>query len=158
MARRRTDYASPAFRHLRDGEYLLQGATSDARRRMNADQLFGLAWECALKAIMVGLGMPMDRPRPVYGRVLGPMPRRKADFVHANKVLPRFTHYANGRAQAHYAAQLGAANPFADWKVDQRYLNDGRYPGRRVVEGHQRAARIGMGVLQQAIMDGVVRP
>ncbi|MEZ4468589.1 MAG: hypothetical protein R3F43_30165 [bacterium] len=158
MARRRTDYASPAFRHLRDGEYLLQGATTDPHRRMNADQLFGLAWECALKAVTVGFGMRMDVPKRVYRRILGRMPKRKADFVHADKVLPRFLHYANGRAQAQYAAQLGAANPFADWKVDQRYLNDGPYPGLLVVKGHQRAACIGIGVLRQAIIDGVVSP
>lgn len=47
------DYGDSADRHWLDAELLRGG-----RRTNNADQLYGLAAECALKAIMVRLGAP----------------------------------------------------------------------------------------------------
>lgn len=163
MARRRNDFASAAFRHFRDGEYLL--ADTQVDRRLNADQLYGLAWECALKALMIGFGMAMVPGRPIYGQVpawqLPPRPRgSKGDWVHADDALDRLHHHATGRAQVRYLAQLPppSDNPFADWKVDQRYLRDGRLPGRRTVEQHRSAARQADGLLRLAILDNFIRP
>ncbi len=46
-----TDFSDAADRHFHDGELL-----RTHRRWANADHLFGFATECALKAIMLGLG------------------------------------------------------------------------------------------------------
>jgi hypothetical protein len=46
-----TDYKNAACRHYEDAEILFKQL-----RWANADQLYGLAAECGLKAVMVGLG------------------------------------------------------------------------------------------------------
>ena len=48
------DFCDAAQRHWEDAGYLLADA-----RPANADQLFGLSAECALKAIMLALGMTL---------------------------------------------------------------------------------------------------
>ena len=50
------DYADATRRHWDDGLFLLED-----RRLANADHLFGLAAECALKAVMLPLRSPMKR-------------------------------------------------------------------------------------------------
>ncbi|NCO57636.1 MAG: hypothetical protein GW870_05590 [Deltaproteobacteria bacterium] len=60
------DYAAAATRHFRDGVLLEEG-----RRVANADQLFGLAAECAIKSALVGL------PRFRAGDTLAPPYHKK---------------------------------------------------------------------------------
>lgn len=148
MARRYNIYASAAGRHFRDADFLLAGPSLN---RMNADQLYGLSWECALKALMIGLGMPISRKR---------MPKDKKDQVHAEKAIHRLRHWAGTRGQNHYLQLLGYpnSNPFDTWRVDQRYLRDGRTPLLRTVIQHQTAAAKAEQTLRRAILDGFIRP
>ncbi|MDR3553905.1 MAG: hypothetical protein P4L55_04045 [Syntrophobacteraceae bacterium] len=46
------DFCDAAYRHFNDAKRLF-----DNDRMANADHLTGIAAECALKAVMVGLGM-----------------------------------------------------------------------------------------------------
>src|SRR5262245_17101801 len=89
-AARKTSFVSAARRHLSDADYL-----EVAGRRMNADHLYGFAWECALKALMIGHGMPMQRTAGVGWR-----PSVHSDRIHADRCLERLQHYATSRAHS----------------------------------------------------------
>ncbi len=59
------DFLDAAGRHRADAELLFEHG-----RWPNADQLYGLAAECGLKAVMEVLGMPVDArgvPMPLAG-------------------------------------------------------------------------------------------
>jgi len=102
------DFYDAAQRHWEDAGYLLADA-----RLANADHLFGLSAECALKAIMLALGMTL-RPD---GAPADPQHR-----VHINQLWNEFVSFANARSGAHYASPLsGVPNPFMNWDVNQRY-------------------------------------
>lgn len=133
------DYYDAAQRHWDDASYLL------SRRCLpNADQLFGLSAECALKAVMQPLGMPMNNGRP-----------SRREHGHIDVLWDEFITFANGKGQAHYAAFLGATNPFHNWDVRQRYEN-GSIVSMQVVMDHKSSAEIAFSCLTQAIVDGVV--
>lgn len=133
------DYYDAAQRHWDDANHLLSN-----NRLPNADQLFGLSAECALKAIMLPMGMPMNNGRPAEKK-----------HGHINVLWDEFITFANGKGQAHYAAALGASNPFKCWKIDQRYEN-GSAISMQTVEDHKKSAEITFGCLTQAVIDGVV--
>lgn len=48
----KTDFKNAYERHQKDAEILF-----DKKRYTNADQFYGLSAECALKAVIVGLGI-----------------------------------------------------------------------------------------------------
>ncbi len=134
------DFRDAAERHWEDAGYLLRDS-----RIANADHLFGLSAECALKAIMAALGMTL-RPD---GR-----PMERSYGVHINKLWNEFVSFANARNGAHYASQLsGLSNPFTNWDIDQRYHHRSDVtPG--IAENHQRAAQMVKQVLDNAILNG----
>lgn len=135
------DLTDAAERHWTDAELLR------ARQRWpNADQFFGLAAECGLKAVMNGLGMPL-RPDGV--------PQKKRHRVHIDSLWSEFSMFASGHGEAHYAALLAQQNPFADWSVDQRYWGSGAISEQRV-ESHRQGAREVRRVLHQARVDGLL--
>jgi hypothetical protein len=134
------DYYDAAQRHWDDANHLLSSS-----RLPNADQLFGLSAECALKAIMLSLGMPMNNGRPADSRKHG----------HINVLWDEFITFANGKGQAHYAAALGATNPFLHWNVGQRYEH-ASVVNLQIVTDHKNSAEIAFGCLSQAVVDGVV--
>lgn len=134
------DFYDAAQRHWEDAGYLLTDA-----RLANADHLFGLSAECALKAIMLALGMTV-RPDGA--------PADRQHRVHINRLWNEFVSFANTRSGAHYASPLsGVPNPFMNWDVNQRYNHRGDLtPG--VAEGHHQAARTVKQVLDQAVLNG----
>jgi hypothetical protein len=134
------DFYDSAQRHWGDANYLLSKT-----RLPNADQLFGLSAECALKAIMLPLGMPMKNGRPADGKKHG----------HINVLWDEFITFANGKGQAHYAAALGTTNPFVNWDVGQRYEH-GSVISMQIVTDHKISAEVAFGCLTQAVVDGVV--
>ena len=134
------DYYDAAQRHWEDANYLLSAA-----RLPNADQLLGVSAECALKAIMLPLGMPMKKGRPADSKKYG----------HINVLWEEFITFANGRGQAHYAAALDETNPFVNWDVGQRYEH-GSVISVQIVADHKKSAEIAFGCLAQAVVDGVV--
>ena len=68
------DFRDAAKRHWKDAEYLLE----DERFAANADHLFGMSAECALKAVMLSLGMQM----------VGNMPEKDVCETHQPVVGP----------------------------------------------------------------------
>lgn len=137
-----TDFCQAAKRHLDDAVFL-----NNNKRLPNADQLYGLAAECALKAVVVGLGAQTDR-----GGDLTPPFR-----VHAKEMWVGYETFLSGRTGQRYLAPLAGfdGNPFDDWRVDQRYAPAEELSGGSLFR-HARAARACATALQRAITDGVV--
>ncbi|MBF0309418.1 MAG: hypothetical protein HQL56_07825 [Magnetococcales bacterium] len=128
------NFRDAAQRHLGDATQLFIG-----NRLPNADHLFGISAECALKAIMQGLHMSQPGLPPK---------------VHMFKLWS-----AHNKLVNHYQPQLNApANMFNNWSVEDRYLasTDQKFI-HATVASHQKAANDIMNVLTQALLDGVVK-
>ena len=135
------DFRDASERHWDDAGHLFANI-----RLPNADHLFGLAAECALKAVMLALGMrlrPTGRPEDPYA-------------VHINRLWDEFITFAHSRGGAHYAAMLsGNPNPFYDWDVNQRYDHRTQF-SQVIVINHQQGAEETMQVLETAVLNGDV--
>ena len=140
-----TDYKNAARRNYEDAEILF-----NRLRWANADQLYGLAAECGLKAVMVGLGARTKSRGDL-----------KKHSVHINKLWNEFITFANGRNGAQYVAYLSNNNPFQDWDVSQRYAKTSEFhhrgapPHPRVTPHQSAASTIVKKILQQAQSDGL---
>jgi hypothetical protein len=137
------NFRDAAERHYSDAHYL-----HNDDRLSNADHLFGFASECALKAVMLGLGMLT----PAAAAPIVP-PR-----IHNPALWDQFIMFANSRNAVHYAAYLDRnGNPFRmpAWEVADRY-NASRDVSRDAVEAHKKAATESINVMNIAIQDGVV--
>lgn len=134
-----TDYPDAANRHRNDADLLLE-----SKRLPNADQLYGLAAECALKAVLTWLGMETT----VDGA-----PKDKRRYGHINRLWGEFLSFANGHEGACYAAMLPQTNPFDNWDVGQRYGQTTSI-AEATVHDHERGTTAAFAVLSQARMDG----
>lgn len=135
------DYHDAANRHWEDATFLL-----DDRRFANADHLLGVSSECALKAVMLALGMLMKGGRPADRR-----------HGHIDVLWDEFLTFANSRGGVRYASMLSpTSNPFDNWKVDQRYDERSAF-SEPIVVAHEAGARLTMSVLQSAVLDGVIQ-
>ena len=136
------DYCDAANRHWQDANYLLNDD-----RLANADQLFGLSAECALKAVMLPLGMQL-KPNGV------PVDKRHG---HIDKLWDEFETFVETRGGAGYAAILASQpNPFANgWMVDQRYHARSTIL-KHTVNNHHNGAKLAKICLDMAILDGIV--
>jgi hypothetical protein len=137
-----TNYRDAAVRHFVDGDTL-----NRATRHANADQLFGLAAECALKAVMVGLGMQVTK---------NGAPRDYAHKVHMPELWMAFQSFAEGRLGSRYLEPLSHRNPFDDWRVDQRYWVSSSIGAARA-KYHRDAATSCRESMELAVLDGVCR-
>ena len=136
------DFRDAAERHWIDAGFLL-----DKNRMANTDHLLGMAAECALKAVMLALGMRLKTDGS---------PEEAQHKVHINLLWNEFVTFANNRGGAHYAGPLlGILNPFDTWNVSQRYYHQSLFLSG-VVQQHQNAAEMTMRILQKAVLDGVV--
>ena len=136
------DFCDAAQRYWEDAAHLLAD-----RRLANADHLFGVSAECALKAIMMGLGMTL--------RADG-APDDQRHRVHINKLWDEFLTFATSRGGARFAVTLAPhTNPFGNWKVDQRYDARSSFT-LPTVQAHQNGAGLVKVCLDKAILDGVV--
>ncbi|MBF0110353.1 MAG: hypothetical protein HQL76_14375 [Magnetococcales bacterium] len=101
-------YAEAAKRHWQDAEILFL-----RDRKANADQLYGLAAECAIKALLVSpmlLGSPdLDRKFKIH--------------MNGNNLWIGFQALAKGRGK-HFSL-LDENCPYNNWFIDQRYCADG---------------------------------
>lgn len=146
-----TSYSESAKRHLDDGEYLW--ASGASVRLPNASQLFGFSAECALKAVLVGLGVPTH---PAHGGVAD-----TKQYGHLPALWQQFAIYAAGPLGGKYLALLnppaGGVAPFSTWGVNDRYAPDtwlaARYPN---VSTHREGARDCIALLELAQEDGIV--
>lgn len=136
------DFADAAERHWEDSELLLA-----EKRLANADHLLGLSAECSLKAVMLGLGMPL-KPSGA--------PEQRRHQVHINRLWDEFQTFASSRGGAHYAAILSRASaPFDDWDISERYASRSDIEEDNVSRHHM-GARQARACLQEAMLDGVL--
>lgn len=122
--------ALAAIRHHRDARLLAR-----KKRYANADQLYGLAAECALKDTLMGFGMPINARQ---------QPREDRHRAHIDTLWDIAPAFLSGRVGAQLLATLGTDRPFADWSVDQRYDATPVAPQQlaRHAEGAERALRV----------------
>lgn len=138
MQRVATYFFQAARRNQHDAA-LLHGAG----RLGGADHLYGLAAECALKAILVGLGQvknPAD-PKPYKS--------------HIDKLWNQFDAYVQGHGPSHYL--LPSGNAFAGWRVEHRYDEDAQF-SEPLVDAHLQGAYETALLLQEAVLRGDVLP
>ncbi len=137
-----TDFCDAAYRHYTDAALL-----AEQKRVPNADHLYGLSAECSLKAVMVGLGAASKDGD------LQEQPHRQ----HINKLWSEYQSFAKGRTASRYLTALGdlAAEPFQDWRVDQRYAHRCELTSKSLT-GHAKAAKACLVALERAIADGRV--
>lgn len=133
------NYWEAALRHYHDGMALL--AAQPTPRDANADQLFGLAAECALKAVLVWVGVPTDADGGVRDRGLR---------EHIDALWPEYVNHPDGRVAARY--QIASSNPFQDWSIHRRYVADA-HAGGGAAATHERAAFACLLVAQKALAD-----
>ncbi len=115
------DFLDAHIRHWEDAE-LLFGET----RLANADHLYGLSAECGLKALW---------PR-LIGRNL-----TRRERIHIDRLWDRFVREANNRRLLQLIG-ISRQNPFADWRIDQRYANRQNFNQNFVDQHRQGAAAI----------------
>lgn len=103
------NYAHAALRHWGDALLL------DREKRLeNADQLYGLAAECAIKTVLHML--------PAFSNGSCLLDEYKH---HINVLWNKAGHQSIEKVSRTLPALLRARNPFSDWHVDQRYSPDG---------------------------------
>ena len=112
------NYESAAVRHWRDAEQLLA-----TKRLDNADQLFGLAAECALKGVLSRSGATIDRDSGLR--------------EHIDVLWDRVRVHVKGRSNAPLASLLKSDNPFQGWTVAQRYFLTGHVQ-QETIDRHRR--------------------
>ncbi|MEE8525688.1 MAG: hypothetical protein V3T72_17260, partial [Thermoanaerobaculia bacterium] len=139
LRRMRFDYREAALRHWQDAKYLGAG-----KRPANADQLYGLAAECALKyAMVVALGAPMTPA----GDLIDRSHRR-----HIDELWSEYQTSVAGRRGSRFLSPLSrfADNPFKDWSIARRYAADSETPGGAILDRHCKASRACLVVLERA--------
>ena len=101
-----TDFLEAGERHWEDAKLL-----EEHHRWPNADQLYGFAAECWLKAVMRALGMALREDGA---------PRSRHHRVHIDRLWDEFVTFVHGYGAEELAARLGS-NVFFDWHISQRY-------------------------------------
>ena len=100
------DYDDARRRHWDDAEFLFANG-----RYANADHLYGISAECALKAVMQRLGMPVDAQR--YRRHLPALWRLFLDSVAGRP--------GASRLEALLSEAFRERTAFFDWRIADRY-------------------------------------
>lgn len=135
-----TDFYDAFSRHDADADLLLKN-----RRWANADHHYGLAAECALKALLLQQGIPSNNGDISSSRQYRPY------RTHINTLWNTYQSFM----QTRNAYAIPAANPFQNWDITQRYA-----PEKDISEQAARAHAAAFGtlkqVIKQAILDGVL--
>jgi len=117
-------YADAAQRHWADATLL-----ESEKRIPNADQLYGIAAECAIKAALVVAFAASGRLAPRY-------------FEHVNLLWDVVPVQGLQKRFPGLVALLKAGNMFSDWEVAQRYESDAAVPEPAMVRHRDAARRI----------------
>lgn len=143
----RVDFWHSATRHWRDAEILFHREDVSGSRPSlpGADQLYGLAAECGMKAVLVRCGATTDP-------ATGDLDRRSPHRTHLPGLWSAYQTFLQGRGEARYC--LTEEAPFHDWAVDQRYAAGDDLPSDEAVERHRLATREVMRIATQAVLDG----
>ncbi|HDR9249898.1 hypothetical protein [Burkholderia vietnamiensis] len=103
------NYADAAGRHWGDGLLLERES-----RLENADQLYGIAAECAIKAALI-----------TSAGNCASNGLAKAYKAHIDELWDRIAANALPRHLAALPPLLKMDNPYSDWRIDQRYAGNG---------------------------------
>ena len=115
---------------------------SSEPRMGTADHLYGMAAECALKAILHAYNVIPAAPRKPA----------KPFSVHIDRLWQEYAAWAAG----HGAYTVPRSSPFGRWRVEDRYRHDDDFDAARL-HAHREGASMVAKLLGQAIVDGVVR-
>jgi hypothetical protein len=118
------NYADAAVRHWRDAELLKR-----ENRMENADQLYGLSAECAIKSMVSGLK-----------NFTGSGAWEANHFKHINVLWNGVNLSCVQKAFPTLSTLLSQNSPFDDWDVAQRYCSDGHVSAQALNE-HRNAVR-----------------
>jgi len=129
------NFKEAARRMFQDAETL-----KGSGRLGTPDHLYGLAAECALKAILAGMN-EISIPTT-------PADRRK--YPHVNVTWNEYLSAICGRS-----APVIGANPFESWRAEHRYEADVLFNDVRL-RAHRDGARAAMGALDDAVQSGVI--
>lgn len=122
----KTDFKNAYARHQQDADSLF-----DNKRYANADHLYGLAAECALKAVMVGLDPTLVDKNGDF--------LNASDKKHIDKLWNHFRLFLQGRNAPSLLGQIsGPSNPFSKWTVNSRYAHQ-KYFTKGDVASHKQA-------------------
>lgn len=135
-----TDFLDAHLRHQTDAEHLF-----GLQRLANADHLYGMAAECGLKRLMLAFGMRFDSEND--------RPENSIDRKHADGVWARFEAYRSGHAAG--PDYEPGDNPFADWKVEQRYAAQCHFT-QAVVSQHRAGAARVCSLIKKAELAGLL--
>ncbi|MEO5352793.1 MAG: hypothetical protein H7835_06220 [Magnetococcus sp. XQGC-1] len=109
-------YDQAALRHFQDASLL-----ENNRRLANADQLYGLAAECALKWVWPKTGTPLKKK-------------------HIDELWEQVR--LSSKTPPCLITLLRQPNPFADWSVEQRYEKDSVVTQSSIDQHRQIAKRL----------------
>ncbi len=135
----KVDFQDAARRHWSDAELLHREA-----RLANADQLYGLAAECVLKRLAIGLGWVTT----TTDGDLAKSATSKAIRRHVDGLWGEFQARQSGLTSRTWSLLL-ATNPFADWSIDQRYCAAADVPDEPRLSAHRAAAEASLRALDE---------
>lgn len=111
----KADFKNAYERHQQDADSLFDG-----KRYANADHLYGLAAECALKAVMKGLDPSLVDKNGDF--------LNQTDKKHIDKLWDHFRCFLQGRNASSLSAHIpGPNNPFNKWTVNSRYAHHNNF-------------------------------
>lgn len=145
------NYFESARRHFQDAGTLLGG-----NRQGNAGQLFGIAAECGIKAILVASNVPVDTEGSI-GRLPGIKGKGfKEHLPDLGRTLTDLMgSIPDSRTATRYLSALSNLSHFSDWRIEHRYWCDAALPIASVTRWQSAAGEV-MTVLDQAKEDGVL--
>ena len=100
------DFYNAFCRHASDADLLLE-----CKRWANADHLYGIAAECALKALLQIQGISFAENCTSSDRKY---------WVHINKLWDKYLSFMQTRD----ACEISDTNPFQNWDIAQRYAHE----------------------------------
>lgn len=132
----KTDFHNAFHRHADDADLLLE-----RKRRANADHHYGLAAECALKALLRQQGITSKD---------GDLDDRNYRH-HINKLWDKYQNFM----QTRHAYAIPPDNPFQDWDIAQRYAPE-RDIAEQAVRNHGAAVASLRKIIEKAEYEGVL--
>ena len=129
------DFYDAYKRHIRDGALLAEN-----KSWANADRLYGLAAECALKALLIKSGISSTENGDISQRKF-----RK----HIDQLWDEYHSF-----MLYQIYDIPEDNPFQNWKIDQRYIHSD-FITKQIVENHICSIEKINKIIKQAELDGV---
>jgi hypothetical protein len=117
----------------------------DRQRWANADHLFGVAAECGLKALIVGMK---------GGALSNNEKRHINEATKPENAWDIFETYLNGHILG-TKYTLPSANPFLDWDISDRYAHQSNFDST-VVEPHREGANVVQDLVITAQVEGIL--